>query len=656
MRVAHPTGPTTGIDGTLANFEVLADGTVAAVADARPPPRRSCATCGSTTLGALYARVTVPVLLVPADHGGDGAGMVAKRRGGRRGARAGCPTRGCTGSGRRPTTTSTRSTRTSSPPCCWRWPRRARREPCPGCSRSWARARPRRRWSRSTARCSSGSAPVRRCCSTRRTASRRTPTTSPSKAAGVLPRRASATPSTWRRCRSRRRRRAGRATRPSAGSRRRATCSPGPGSPTYALRQWARHRRAGAARREAATGAAPSPSPAPPPSRSGVRDGARVRDLQGGRDPRWLDGLDLLGAATGLRAAVIPHYDNAEGGHHDTRFCYLGERRLGRAGARAARRRVRARRRRAHRRCVLDLDAGRASVRRPRRRDRAPPAAARRSSRPAPTLAIDDLRVGRARAGPRASVGDSRRAGAASRPTAGAAAGGVTPLMAEAHRLEAAFDAALAARRRRRRGQRRPRARPDARRLVAPTRRSPTSPTACGPTLRSMIVRLGEVAALGLRDPRRGRSARSSRRSSTARAAARAAEDWPAGRRAPRRAGRRRRRGAGHADGQTWLDVDRACRAEPPGARRLAGGRVGPASVLCALPAGAVRHVPPPSSSGLGHHPFKVAARVRIPLGVRRQQGPVVQFGVHAGLSSRRSRVQIPSGPPSPPPAAAEVG
>jgi len=26
--------------------------------------------------------------------------------------------------------------------------------------------------------------------------------------------------------------------------------------------------------------------------------------------------------------AVIPHYDNAEGGHHDTRFCYLGERRL----------------------------------------------------------------------------------------------------------------------------------------------------------------------------------------------------------------------------------------------------------------------------------------------------------------------------------------
>jgi hypothetical protein len=30
----------------------------------------------------------------------------------------------------------------------------------------------------------------------------------------------------------------------------------------------------------------------------------------------------------GLPVAVIPHYNNAEGGHHDTRFRYLGERRL----------------------------------------------------------------------------------------------------------------------------------------------------------------------------------------------------------------------------------------------------------------------------------------------------------------------------------------
>jgi hypothetical protein len=46
-----------------------------------------------------------------------------------------------------------------------------------------------------------------------------------------------------------------------------------------------------------------------------------------GGAPRWLDGLDLLGPF-GLTVALIPHYDNAEGGRYDTRHCYLGERRL----------------------------------------------------------------------------------------------------------------------------------------------------------------------------------------------------------------------------------------------------------------------------------------------------------------------------------------
>jgi hypothetical protein len=46
-----------------------------------------------------------------------------------------------------------------------------------------------------------------------------------------------------------------------------------------------------------------------------------------GEPPRWLDGLDLL-SEVGLHVALIPHYNNAEGGTHDTRFCYMGERRL----------------------------------------------------------------------------------------------------------------------------------------------------------------------------------------------------------------------------------------------------------------------------------------------------------------------------------------
>src|SRR5438445_84299 len=48
-----------------------------------------------------------------------------------------------------------------------------------------------------------------------------------------------------------------------------------------------------------------------------------------GQAVHWLDGLDLMRAAGFAGSCVvIPHYDNAEGGTHDTRFCYLGERRL----------------------------------------------------------------------------------------------------------------------------------------------------------------------------------------------------------------------------------------------------------------------------------------------------------------------------------------
>src|SRR5262249_5363779 len=51
--------------------------------------------------------------------------------------------------------------------------------------------------------------------------------------------------------------------------------------------------------------------------------------------------------------------------------------------------------------------------------------------------------------------------------------------------------------------------------------------------------------------------------------------------------------------------------------------------------------------------PFKAVTGIRTPLGARQSggasapdtQGPVVQFGVHAALSRRRPRVQIPSGP-----------
>lgn len=46
-----------------------------------------------------------------------------------------------------------------------------------------------------------------------------------------------------------------------------------------------------------------------------------------GAEPEWLEGMNLV-SFLGPEVAVIPHFDNAEGGNHDTRFCYLGEGRL----------------------------------------------------------------------------------------------------------------------------------------------------------------------------------------------------------------------------------------------------------------------------------------------------------------------------------------
>ena len=100
----------------------------------------------------------------------------------------------------------------------------------------------------------------------------------------------------------------------------------GPGSPTYALTQW-------------------SGTPVPDIVREKLQRGGAVTFASAaaltlgrftvpvyeiykvGQEPHWLEGLGVLDVI-GLDVAVIPHYDNAEGGHHDTRFCYLGERRL----------------------------------------------------------------------------------------------------------------------------------------------------------------------------------------------------------------------------------------------------------------------------------------------------------------------------------------
>jgi hypothetical protein len=43
-----------------------------------------------------------------------------------------------------------------------------------------------------------------------------------------------------------------------------------------------------------------------------------------GESPHWIEGLNLL-RPYGYELAIVPHWNNAEGGTHDTRFCWMGE-------------------------------------------------------------------------------------------------------------------------------------------------------------------------------------------------------------------------------------------------------------------------------------------------------------------------------------------
>jgi len=101
----------------------------------------------------------------------------------------------------------------------------------------------------------------------------------------------------------------------------------GPGSPSYALAHW-RGGPVGAALRERVLAGHGVTVLASAAAATAGRYALPVYEIyKAGGALRWLPGLDLLGGL-GLAAAVIPHYDNTEGGHYDTRHCYLGARRL----------------------------------------------------------------------------------------------------------------------------------------------------------------------------------------------------------------------------------------------------------------------------------------------------------------------------------------
>ncbi|HQU26636.1 MAG TPA: hypothetical protein PLS29_06345 [Acidimicrobiales bacterium] len=103
----------------------------------------------------------------------------------------------------------------------------------------------------------------------------------------------------------------------------------GPGSPTWALAQWAP-----LALGEDLTAVLDAGGTVCLASAAALTAGALTAPIYeiykvGVEEPAWVAGLDLV-SAFGLRCVVIPHFDNAEGQNYDTRFCYLGEPRLDR--------------------------------------------------------------------------------------------------------------------------------------------------------------------------------------------------------------------------------------------------------------------------------------------------------------------------------------
>jgi hypothetical protein len=101
----------------------------------------------------------------------------------------------------------------------------------------------------------------------------------------------------------------------------------GPGSPSYALAHWQAGPIAAGLRDRVLAGDGLTVLASAAAATAGRFTLPVYEIYKAGGAPHWLDGLDLLGPL-GLTVALIPHYDNAEGGRYDTRHCYLGERRL----------------------------------------------------------------------------------------------------------------------------------------------------------------------------------------------------------------------------------------------------------------------------------------------------------------------------------------
>lgn len=210
----------------------------------------------------------------------------------------------------------------------------------------------------------------------------------------------------------------------------------GPGSPSYALRQWRGTAVPGLLAEKLRDGGCLVFSSAAAAT-LGVLALPVYEIYKVGADPYWLDGLDVL-ASIGINAVAVPHYNNAEGGTHDTRFCYMGERRL-RVLEESLPDDVFVLGVDEHTACVIDLDAETAAVRGNggvtlRRRG------VSQRIEAGTTVALDVLRAGGARS-PGAAV--SAPAAAVNGNAPAAAAG--NPFMQGVDEHRRSFESALAA-------------------------------------------------------------------------------------------------------------------------------------------------------------------------------------------------------------------
>ncbi len=100
----------------------------------------------------------------------------------------------------------------------------------------------------------------------------------------------------------------------------------GPGSPSYALKQWQQVDIVDDLRAVLENDGTVIFSSAAALSLGAFA--APIYEIyKAGQDPYWLEALNLL-SATGLNCVVIPHFDNSEGENYDTSCCYIGLRRL----------------------------------------------------------------------------------------------------------------------------------------------------------------------------------------------------------------------------------------------------------------------------------------------------------------------------------------